>query len=187
MLDSIKVGDTLYSASRKNDGIEYSSIRIDKVNSCEPGYTFSVFWGDDSVSHSVSDEILKTFSLTKEISRVRFLNHLCYKLTKGLDKELDEKKKEIEHTKSSIRTFLIQEGVSLGVDCDKPLIIPKHEVIDCVIETPQFKDGKVSKMCRQRGIFYTATLKFVHSGWFTGHDVQFQDVESFNKSVVKLL
>jgi len=62
------------------------------------------------------------------------------------------------------------------------------EVIDCIIETPQFKGcQEVFTMYKQRGIFYKKELKFIHSGIFFGHDVQFQNLEDFKDALIKVI
>ena len=66
------------------------------------------------------------------------------------------------------------------------ITIPDQEVIDCEIETPQFKDGKVWKMYKQQGRFYKSDMKFIHSGLLTGHDVQFHNIDDFQKALRRL-
>lgn len=61
--------------------------------------------------------------------------------------------------------------------------VPDQDIIDCEIETPQFKDGKVWKMYKQQGRFHKSNMKFTHSGLLTGHDVQFHNIEDFKRAL----
>ncbi len=63
------------------------------------------------------------------------------------------------------------------------IAVPDLNIIDCEIETPQFKDGKVLKMYKQQGRFYKSNMEFIHSALLTGHNVQFHDIEDFQKAL----
>ena len=67
------------------------------------------------------------------------------------------------------------------------IAIPDQDIIDCEIETPQFKDGKIYKMYKQQGKFYKSNMKFVHNTLLTGHDVQFHNIEDFQKALRRVL
>jgi len=72
----------------------------------------------------------------------------------------------------------------------KEIIIPNSSVIDCVIETPQFRGSQDNyKMYRQSGKFYRNNLLFVHDFWniWGGHDVQFHSIDDFKEAVVRIL
>ena len=65
--------------------------------------------------------------------------------------------------------------------------IPNVDVINCVIETPQFLGSqKKFKMYKQSGVFYKNSLKFISTNLF-GHNIQFHTLDSFQKSIVKIL
>jgi hypothetical protein len=64
--------------------------------------------------------------------------------------------------------------------------IPNQDVIDCEIQTPQFKNGKVHKMYKQTGRFYKSDMVFIHDGLFTGHNVHFQNIDDFQKSLIRI-
>jgi hypothetical protein len=66
------------------------------------------------------------------------------------------------------------------------IAVPDQDIIDCEIETPQFKDGKVWKMYKQQGRFYKSDMKFIHNGLLNGHDVQFHNIEDFQKALGKV-
>ena len=72
----------------------------------------------------------------------------------------------------------------------KPLItIPEQNIIRCEIETPQFHGSqKKFTMYRQTGKFYKLDMKFLHDGsLFYSHDVQFNNIEEFQKALIRLL
>ena len=54
--------------------------------------------------------------------------------------------------------------------------------IECAIETPQHKDGKVWYYHKQAGLFDEDTLLFTPYNYATGnHNVQFNSLEQFEK------
>ena len=67
------------------------------------------------------------------------------------------------------------------------IAVPDQDIIYCEIETPQFKDGKIYKMYKQQGKFYKSNMKFVHNPLQTGHDVQFHNIEDFQKALRRVL
>jgi hypothetical protein len=70
---------------------------------------------------------------------------------------------------------------------DKYIDIPDKLVIECEIETPQFLGSKEKfKMFKQYGNLHTDTMLFIPSDIFSGHRVQFKNIEDFKKYVVKI-
>lgn len=64
------------------------------------------------------------------------------------------------------------------------ITIPDQDVIDCEIETPQFHGCQEKfHMYKQQGKFYKSNMKFIHSALLTGHDVQFHNIEDFQKAL----
>jgi hypothetical protein len=64
------------------------------------------------------------------------------------------------------------------------IAIPDIDVIDCEIETPQFHGCQEKfHMYKQRGTFYKSDMKFIHSGLLTGYNVQFHNIEDFQRAL----
>lgn len=66
--------------------------------------------------------------------------------------------------------------------------ISGQNVIECEIETPQFRGSQNKyKMYKQTGTFYTNDMKFISSNSLNGHDVQFRSISDFKEALRKLL
>jgi hypothetical protein len=77
----------------------------------------------------------------------------------------------------------------------KNIEIPDKQLIECQIQTPQFKNNKIWYMKKQSGVFDKETMLFTHTFNIKddlldfrvgGHNVQFQSIEEFKSSVIKI-
>lgn len=66
--------------------------------------------------------------------------------------------------------------------------IPDNDIIKCEIESPQLHGSQDSfTMLRQTGTFYKKDLKFMTDGIFSGHDVQFKNIDEFQTALIRIL
>jgi len=85
-----------------------------------------------------------------------------------------------------------QESHVLNTTPNKPVVIPDSildkPIVNCVIETPQFKNGDSYKMKRQAGRFYRSNMTFIPDcSSLNGHIVYFQSMEDFGRSLIRIL
>jgi len=88
---------------------------------------------------------------------------------------------------------LFEKLISIFWGQPKPIVkdslipIPDGDLFYCIIETPEFKNGKIWKMRKQKGMIYKSNMKFVTSHSLTGYDVQFHSIEDLQKSLRRVL
>lgn len=89
---------------------------------------------------------------------------------------------------SIIRRIVITLYKKLGCEfMNQPIAIPESSVVECIISTPEFKHGKVHKMCKQSGKFYKDTNIFFPYNNFRGYKIVFGSYENFKRYVVKVI